>query len=56
MCNQLIASGHEEAAYQLFLEMPKPMRLDADHTTLGRFFLRALAKHETVSVGLVLSV
>lgn len=46
ICNQLIAAGLDDAAYQLFLEMPKPTRLDTDQTTLGRFFLRALARHE----------
>ena len=54
VCNQLIAAGHDEAAYQLFLEMPKPMRVDADQATLGRFFLRALARHERVSRGWVM--
>ncbi|KAL8619576.1 hypothetical protein ACOMHN_019632 [Nucella lapillus] len=46
VCNQLIAAGFDDAAYQLFMEMPKPTRMDADQTTLGRFFLRALARHE----------
>ncbi|XP_076463614.1 leucine-rich PPR motif-containing protein, mitochondrial-like [Babylonia areolata] len=46
VCNQLIAVGYEDAAYQLFLVMPKPTRLDTDQTTLGRFFLRALARHQ----------
>ncbi|XP_025105551.1 leucine-rich PPR motif-containing protein, mitochondrial-like [Pomacea canaliculata] len=45
-CNQLIASGLDDAAYQLFLEMPRPSQDDSDHPTLGRFFLRALARHQ----------
>lgn len=50
VCNQLIAAGFDAAAYELFLHMPKPANLDANHTTLGRFFLRALARHERVSL------
>ncbi|KAK7104135.1 leucine-rich PPR motif-containing protein, mitochondrial-like [Littorina saxatilis] len=46
ICNQLIAVGCDDAAYQLFLEMPKPTRIEAEQATLGRFFLRALARHQ----------
>ncbi|KAK7483552.1 hypothetical protein BaRGS_00025226, partial [Batillaria attramentaria] len=45
-CSHLIMAGNDDAAYQLFLEMPKPANTDSEQATYGRFLLRALARHE----------
>ncbi|KAL5009364.1 hypothetical protein ScPMuIL_014945 [Solemya velum] len=44
--NSLIFEGHDDVAYQVFEAMQKPSRLDADESTFGRFFIRALIKND----------
>ncbi|XP_041351450.1 leucine-rich PPR motif-containing protein, mitochondrial-like [Gigantopelta aegis] len=44
--NQLLAKGYDDVAYKLFLTMPKPVQLNSQEVSAGRFLLRALAKHQ----------
>ncbi|GAB1609607.1 leucine-rich PPR motif-containing protein, mitochondrial-like [Argonauta hians] len=44
--NQLVCSGHDKVAFDIFCAMPKPMQAEDNDLTLGRFFIRAIVKNE----------